>query len=224
MITARNLTKRFKGKMVLDDLSLEAQAGEVTLLIGSNGAGKTTTLRIMAGSLRADSGWVEVAGVDVARHRLQAQHSLAFLPQSVVFDPRLSCRQVMRFYARLRGVESRRIPPLLALVGLDENADKRTGELSGGLRQRLGLAVLLLPEAPVLLLDEPGLSLDPEWRVTMQEILRRKAAEGACVLVATHLLAEWNGVADRCLSCRDGKVLSEIDPNRLRQERQEGAQ
>jgi ABC-type multidrug transport system ATPase subunit len=160
--------------------------------------------------------------VDVARHRLQAQHGLAFLPQSVVFDPRLSCRQVMRFYARLRGVESRRIPQLLALVGLDENADKRTGELSGGLRQRLGLAVLLLPEAPVLLLDEPGLSLDPEWRVTMQEILRRKAAEGACVLVATHLLAEWNGVADRCLSCRDGKVLSEIDPNLLRQGSQEG--
>ena len=81
--------------------------------------------------------------------------------------------------------------------------------------QRLGLALLLLADAPVLLLDEPGLSLDPGWRTRLQEILREKTASGRAILVTTHLIAEWNGVADRCLLCRDGRIEREIDPNDL---------
>ena len=92
---------------------------------------------------------------------------------------------------------------------------ERTGALSGGMRQRLGLALLLLPESPVLLLDEPGISLDPGWRTRLQEILREEAAQRRAVLVTTHLIAEWNGIADRCLLCRDGEIEREIDPNDL---------
>ena len=96
-----------------------------------------------------------------------------------------------------------------------DSANERTGALSGGMRQRLGLALLLLADAPVLLLDEPGLSLDPGWRTRLQEILREKTARGHAILVTTHLIAEWNGVADRCLLCREGRIEREIDPNDL---------
>ncbi|GAA5482578.1 ABC transporter ATP-binding protein [Haloferula sargassicola] len=218
MILTENLTQRYGRHEVLRGLSLDAREGEVTLLIGSNGAGKTTTLRILAGLGRASSGSARVAGIDVLRHRRRAQRQLSYLPQGVAFHPRLSCRQVLGFYARLRGVDRGRIDHVLDLTGLAVHAEKRAGKLSGGLRQRLGLATLLLPDVPVLLLDEPGLSLDPEWRGKLQSLLRDEAARGKTVLVTTHLLAEWEGAADRCLSCRDGRIEGEVDPDRLRPE------
>lgn len=216
MIAAEDLTKRYGGRPVLRGLSLEVRPGEVTLLTGANGAGKTTTLRILAGLAKPCSGRATVLGHDVARARRRAQEVLSFLPQGAAFHPRFTARRILRFYARLRGVPFERIGDVLRATGLEAEADKRTGALSGGLRQRLGLAVLLLPDAPVLLLDEPGLSLDPEWRERMQELLRDEAGRGKTVLVTTHLLAEWEGRSHRCLSCRDGRVEDEIDPSRLR--------
>ncbi len=218
MISAISLIKSYGRRRILDGLTLTAKAGEVTLLVGSNGAGKTTTLRILAGAARPDSGTVEIDGADILRNRRDAQHRLAFLPQAVTFDPRLTCRELLRFYARLRGIAVARVPEFLETVGLEDEATKRAGELSGGLRQRLGLAVLLLPDAPVLMLDEPGLSLDPAWRARMREMLRDQAAAGKTVLVATHLLGEWEGAVDRCLRCGDGKITGEIDPEHLREE------
>ena len=104
---------------------------------------------------------------------------------------------------------------MLDLAGLRDFERIRTGELSGGMRQRLGLALLLLPDAPVFLLDEPGLSLDPGWRKRLQETLRFEAERGKTVLVTTHLIAEWNNVAHRCLLCRDGIIERELDPTNL---------
>lgn len=216
MIVAEHLTKSYGRQQVLRRLSMTARAGEVTLLIGSNGAGKTTTLRILAGLGRPDSGTATICGADVIRSRCRAQEQLAFLPQGVAFHPRFSCRQVLKFYARLRGVAHGRIDEVLQLVGLEAEVHKRVGALSGGLRQRLGLAVMLLPDTPVLLLDEPGISLDPEWRSRMQALLHGEAKRGKTVLVTTHLLAEWEGVGHRCLRCLDGRIEREIEPGRLR--------
>jgi ABC-type multidrug transport system ATPase subunit len=104
---------------------------------------------------------------------------------------------------------------MLQLTGLGEVARMRTEKLSGGMRQLLGLAFLLLADAPILLLDEPGLSLDPDWRKWLQQKLRFEAARGKTILVTTHLIAEWNDVADRCLFCRDGVIERELDPTNL---------
>ena len=216
MIAAENLTKRYGRHQVLNGLSMTARPGEVTLLIGSNGAGKTTTLRILAGLGRPDSGSATICGTDVVRNRQRAQKQLTFLPQGVAFHPRFSCLQVLGFYARLRGVAHQRVDEVLQLAGLESEMHKRVGALSGGLRQRLGLAVMLLPDTPVLLLDEPGISLDPEWRARMQAILHGEAKRGKTVLVTTHLLAEWEGVGHRCLRCLDGRIGGEIEPDRLR--------
>lgn len=218
MIAAKKLIKRYGTHEVLHGLSFTARAGQVTLLIGSNGVGKTTTLRILSGLLAPDAGDAFIGGCSILRDRDRAQAELSYLPQGVAFHPRLTCEGVMRFYAELRGIDRSRVRSLLKTVGLADRATKQTGELSGGLRQRLGLAVLLLSDAPVLLLDEPGLSLDPDWRAHLQEILQREAARGKAVLVATHLLAEWEGVAHRALLCQRGGTVGEIDPQRLRDE------
>jgi ABC-type multidrug transport system ATPase subunit len=104
---------------------------------------------------------------------------------------------------------------MLEVTGLGEVARMRTEKLSGGMRQLLSVAFLLLADAPVLLLDEPGLSLDPGWRKWLQQKLRFEAERGKTVLITTHLIAEWNDVADRCLLCRDGIIERELDPQNL---------
>ncbi len=215
MISTHNLTKEYGGKAVLRGLSLEARSGEVTLLVGPNGAGKSTTMKILAGLTRPNGGSARINEFDIRDQRIAAQRSLAFLPQSPNFHPRMTCREILRFYARLRGAGLSRCPAMLELAGLREFERTQTGELSGGMRQLLGLALLFLPDAPVLLLDEPGLSLDPNWRERLQEMLRSAADHGKTVFVTTHLIREWNDVAHRCLLCRDGKIERELDPTDL---------
>ena len=215
MITVEQLTKCYGPKTVLRDMSLSARPGEITMLVGPNGAGKTTTVKILAGLVRPTGGCARINAFDVVRHRLAAQRGLSYLPQRPDFHPRLSCKQILRFYAQLRGLPLLRGEAMLDFAGLREFENTRGGELSGGTRQRLGLALLLLPDAPVLLLDEPGLSLDPAWRKRLQDTLRFEAERGKTVLLTTHLVSEWNKVAQRCLLCRDGTIERELDPDNL---------
>src|SRR5690606_19882505 len=153
------------------------------------------------GALAADSGSVRIDGVDMSKDRRRAQARASSLPQHVSFHPRLSVLDTLRFYAQLRGSPRARIEEELARWGLEEHARKLAGQLAGGVRQRRGLAALMLPEAQALILDEPGVSLDPEWRERMQRILLEEARGGRTVLVATHLLGEWEGRASRCIVC-----------------------
>lgn len=215
MIATEHLVKNYRRKPVLRDMSIVAKMGEITLLVGPNGAGKTTTMKVLAGLARPSGGSARINSFDVVRDRIHAQRALSYLPQRPNFHPLLTCAEIMRFYARLRGIALSRSEAMLDQTGLRELDRMRIGELSGGTRQRLGLALLLLPDAPVLLLDEPGLSLDPTWRKRLQETLRFEAARGKTVLVTTHLIAEWNNVAHRCLLCCDGRIERELDPRNL---------
>jgi heme ABC exporter ATP-binding subunit CcmA len=203
---------------VLNGLHFHAERGHVTLLVGANGVGKTTTLRILSGLMAPDHGDATIAGQSIVRDRRRAQAELSYLPQTIAFHPRLTCDALLRFYAGLRGVSPATIAPILDRVGLTPHAHKPAGQLSGGTRQRLGLGVFLLADAPILLLDEPGLSLDPEWRDRLVEILQAEAQRGKTVLITTHLLAEWEGVANRALLCHYGGRVTEIDPQHLRAE------
>ncbi len=215
MIEIENLRKSYGRKPVLRSLFMRANRGEITLLVGPNGAGKTTTTKILAGLVRPDGGCARVNHFDVVAHRRAAQGALAYLPQSPSFHPRFTCMELLRFYARVRGVSLARCQIMLEQNGLGDVARVRSGALSGGTKQRLGLALLLLADAPVLLLDEPGLNLDPGWRSRLQHTLQREAERGKTVLVTTHLISEWNGVAHRCLLCRDGRIERELDPTAL---------
>jgi Cu-processing system ATP-binding protein len=212
MISAQSLRKSYGHTEVLRGISFQAERGEVTLMVGPNGAGKSTTIKALAGLIRPNSGTARVNDFDILTQRLAAQRLLSYLPQNPSFHPRLTCMEVLRFYAGLRAVPVSRCAAMLELTGLSDVARVRTGKLSGGMRQRLGLALLLLADAPVLLLDEPGLSLDPGWRQWLQQTLRFEAQRGKTVLITTHLIAEWNNVADRCLLCRDGVIERGLDP------------
>ena len=217
MITIHQLHKRFGRHAVLNGLDLAARPGEVTLLVGANGCGKTTTLRVLCGLSTPDAGSARIGGADVVRSRLAALSNLAFLPQSPRFHPRLTAGEILAFYASLRGLGPDRVDAVEARWSLADVRTVATGRLSGGTRQRLALAVQALADAPVLVLDEPGLSLDPDWRRFLHAELYGAARRGATVLVATHLLGEWEGHADRCLVLEHGHVSRELPPSRLRE-------
>ncbi len=217
MIAITGLTKSYGRRRVLDGLDLQARPGQVTLLVGANGSGKTTTLRQLCGMSRPDAGQIVIGGADVARDREAALSQLSFLPQSPRFHERLSAGQILEFYARLRGLPPERVAAVEKHWRLSDERCQATGRLSGGTRQRLALAVLMLPDAPVLVLDEPGLSLDPDWRRFLHAELHAAAGRGATVLVATHLLGEWDGHADRCLVLEAGRVGRELPASRLRE-------
>jgi ABC-type multidrug transport system ATPase subunit len=215
MIAVEALTKSYGRNLVLRSMTFNAAPREITLLVGANGAGKSTTMKVLAGLIRPQKGSAHINRIDIVDQRIAAQRSLAYLPQRPSFHPRMTCAEILRFYARLRAVAASRYEAVIDLAGLREFERVRTSALSGGTRQRLGLALLLLPDAPVLLLDEPGLSLDPGWRQRLQDTLRFEAERGKTVLVTTHLVREWNNVAHRCLLCRDGKIERELDPTNL---------
>jgi ABC-2 type transport system ATP-binding protein len=217
MLLTRDLKKSFGEREVLTGLDLVAEPGAVTLLVGANGAGKTTTLRLLSGLATPDAGTLAIAGHDLLRARKQALAHLSFLPQAPRFHPRLSTKQVAEFYAQLRARDQRDVITALGDWGMDEFRNVPTAKLSGGLRQRLALAVFALADVPVLLLDEPGLSLDPEWRERLQGFLTAEARRGRTVLVATHLLGEWEGRADRCLLIENGRVAGDLPVDQLRE-------
>jgi len=211
MIEVTNLRKAYGDETVLDGASFSVDGGTIAAMVGPNGSGKTTTLHVLAGLATPDAGIARVEGVDVTTDRAAAQERLAFLPQDVRFHSALTPRQVLRFYAGLRDTPTDRLDARLEQVALLDAADDPCGTLSGGMRQRLGLALLELADAPVLLLDEPALSLDPDWRDVLMGRLRERAEAGATVLLATHLLEVWRPIVGQVLRCEDGQIQAVED-------------
>jgi len=206
MIEVECLSKAYGTHSVLQNTSLRIGRGEIALLVGSNGTGKSTLLRALAGVGPPDGGYIAIAGHGDPNREIRARAALAYLPQNPAFHPRFTVGGLLNFYAGLRGLESARVGEVADQTGLHDRLGTPAGKLSGGMRQRLGIALLLLPGARVLLLDEPGLSLDPEWRERLSRLLQHEAERGASVLLATHLLSEWKKIPARVLECREGRV------------------
>jgi ABC-2 type transport system ATP-binding protein len=217
VISVDQVRKSFGHRVVLDGFDLEVRPGAVSLLVGANGAGKSTSLRILSGLLQPDGGRVRLNAIDLRAHRSAALSQLSFLPQSPNFHPRLTTRQVASYYGQLRRRTDNDVMQELAAWQLLDHAHVVTGHLSGGMRQRLALAIFALARAPILLLDEPGLSLDPFWRARLQTFLMDEARAGRTVLVATHLLGEWEGRVDTCFALKGGRVAGELPAHRLRE-------
>lgn len=200
MLKISSLVRRYGKHTVLDAVDLQLSDGSLNVLGGANGTGKSTLLRLLAQLERPNSGRIEWEG------KPPAPSEIGYLPQDLGFHPLLTVSRIIRFYAEVRDSSSSAAQAALVRWGLESHAEKRTSELSGGLRQRLGLAIMGLCPFKLLLLDEPDLSLDPEWRCALREWLARVAADGAVVMVTTHLAPEWESCADRILCCKDGKI------------------
>lgn len=219
-IGAYQLTKSFGHTLAVADLSLEVAAGELYGLVGPDGAGKTTTLRLLCGALRPSRGQVRILIYDLARQLEQARAQIGYLPQRFSLYEDLTVMENLRFFAEVRGLLAGEWRPrcleILRFVGLDEFIHRRAGHLSGGMKQKLGLAAALVHRPQVLLLDEPTTGVDPVTRQDFwQLIIRLVAEEGVAVLVSTPYMDE----AARCRRVgflQRGRLLVEDTPEILR--------
>ena len=196
---ADGITKSFGARQAVKDVSFSAQRGEVVALIGPNGAGKTTLLSILGGLQAPTSGTLDTPAAQVG-----------WVPQRAAVYRKLSVRENLQLFARLERVADREavVARMLALTGLEERAGDELGTLSGGNQQRVNIAIGLLADPPVLLLDEPSSSLDPRQRERLWELISALARDGGTTVVfSTHDVGEAERYADRILVLADGELL-----------------
>jgi Cu-processing system permease protein len=205
MIECRQVTKRYGRRTALDSVSLTIQPGEVTLLLGANGAGKSTLLRSLLG-ITDFQGTIRVGGLDPLTNGRGVRALVGYMPQTGGLHPDLTVRQTVELYSGIRRVAVARGQQLVEQAGLGAHIDARVGELSGGMRQRLGFALALLADPPILVLDEPSASLDTASRQWLAEQLSSAAAEGRTVLVSTHAGQDL-GAGHRRVVLEDGRVV-----------------
>ena len=211
-ISVHGVRRTFGDVVAVDQIDLEAPAGEVTALVGPNGSGKTTLLLVLASLLVPDAGQVRVAGFDPVTLPREVRARTGWMPDVFGTWETLTCREVLTTVADAfripRIVAASRIEDLLELVHLTDLADRPTQVLSRGQKQRLGLARALVNDPDVLLLDEPASGLDPRSRVELRSIVRGLAARGKAVLVSSHVLAELDEMADRAVIVARGRTVA----------------
>ena len=207
VLEVRNLSKWFGQTQAVDDLSFDVAPGRVTGFLGPNGAGKTTTLRCLLGLVAPSSGEVLVGGRRYRDLDKPLRHVGAVL-ESSSFHPGRSARNHLKFLAQALGVGAHRVDEVIAMVGMQEYADRRVSGFSLGMRQRLGLAQAMIGNPGVLLLDEPTNGLDPGGVAWLRGFLRALAAEGRTVLVSSHVLGEVQQTADDIVLLARGRLVT----------------
>ena len=208
MITVDGLSKRYGGTLAVDDVSFTAAAGRVTGFLGPNGAGKSTTMRIMVGLTRATSGTATIAGRKFADLPNPGREVGVLLDASAQHAGRTG-REILTLAQRLMGLPRTRVEEMLTAVSLTpDEATRRVGEYSLGMRQRLGIATALIGDPDVLILDEPANGLDPAGIRWMRDLLRGYADRGGTVLLSSHLLHEIEVIADDIVMIGHGRIVS----------------
>ena len=210
VIEARNLTKRYDGTAVVKSMSFSVARGEIFGLLGPNGAGKTTTILMLLGLSEISDGEARVLGHDPVRDPLAVKRRVGYLPDQVGFYDNLTATNNLRYTARLIGLEAEereeKIKSSLAHVGLAEVADHRVGTFSRGMRQRLGVAEILMKEAEIAILDEPTSGLDPQATIELLDIIRNLKHHDVTVLLSSHLLDRVQSVCDRVALFNEGEI------------------
>jgi ABC-2 type transport system ATP-binding protein len=208
MIEVVGLSKRYGDVLAVDDLTFTVEPGRVTGFLGPNGAGKSTTMRTIVGLDRPNAGTVRIDGHKYAADRAPLDRVGALLEAKAVHPGRSAYNHLL-FMARSNGIPRKRVDEVLALVGLESVAKKRTRTYSLGMGQRLGIAAAMLGDPGVLLLDEPVNGLDPEGIIWVRTLLKALAAEGRAILVSSHLMAEMALTADHLVVIGRGKLIAD---------------
>lgn len=207
IVKARNVSMKFKAVEALTNVSLDVAPGEQVALLGHNGAGKTTLFRIILGFIKPTAGSISIAGF--APGSDGARRAVSYLPEQVAFPKMLTGREVVRFYARLKGAALEDVQAVLDKVELVEAADRRVDTYSKGMRQRLGLAQALVGNPRLLLLDEPTSGLDPLSRQHFYELIADVSRRGCSVLLSSHGLSELEARTDRVAILRKGRLVAD---------------
>jgi ABC-type multidrug transport system ATPase subunit len=208
VIRIENLHKNFRAQVALDGVSFAVEPGECFALLGPNGSGKSTALKCLAGLVLPSSGRMSIGGLDIATRGRKARALMSYLPQQVSFPDHLRAREVLEFYARLRAVPMIRVERVMEMLDCTEFAGRYVTDLSGGMRQRLAIAVACLPDVPLLMLDEPTASLDPESAAGFRRVLAGLKRAGKTIVFATHVLADVEHLADRIAILVNGRLLA----------------
>ncbi len=206
MIRFDGFGKTYGAHLAVADVSLSVDAGEVVALLGPNGSGKTTCLKAAAGLIRPTRGQVLVGGRPASEPA--ARRALSFLPQKVAFPDALTGREVVEFYRRLRSTARPRTDAVLRFASLNGAAARAVSTYSGGMVQRLGLAVAALPDAPLLLLDEPTAALDPEGLCAFYALADERRRDGKTILFTSHHLGDVERLADRFAVLVEGRLVA----------------
>jgi ABC-2 type transport system ATP-binding protein len=213
VIETHALTKRYGDLVAVDNLTLRLHAGEVFGLLGPNGSGKTTTILMLLGLTEPTSGSATVLGLDPLRHPLAVKRRVGYMPDAVGFYDELTARENLRYTARLNGIPRSEtegtIAEVLGRMGLADVMDRPVGTFSRGMRQRLGLADVLLKKPQVAILDEPTAGLDPEAAHEFLDLIRSLKRDGITVLLASHLLHQVQAVCDRVGLFSKGRMVLE---------------
>ncbi|MCH7978504.1 MAG: ATP-binding cassette domain-containing protein [Acidobacteria bacterium] len=218
MIEVQGLTKRYGRTIAVQDVSFSVKKGEILGFLGPNGAGKTTTMRVLTGFLPPTLGKVTVAGYDVIEEPLQVKSRIGYLPETPPLYPDMRVTEMLAFAGRLKGVSGSQLKQRIAEVSektaISDVPRKLIGHLSKGYRQRVGLAVALIHNPEVLVLDEPTAGLDPKQIIETRKLITSLAGEHTIIL-STHILPEAANTCGRVMIINAGKVVAEDTPENL---------
>ena len=218
MIEVRNLTKSYGPVKALQDVSFEIAAGEIVGLLGPNGAGKTTIIKTLTGYLQADEGHVTIDGLDILTETEAAQALIGYLPENAPLYPELSVQAYLQMAANLRkipnGEQIKHISEAIYATNLEAYMTRPIGQLSKGLRQRVGLAQAILHRPRFLILDEPTVGLDPTQIVDIRHLIQR-LSEHSTILFSTHILPEVEALCDRAIIIMNGQIKANAQLSEL---------
>ena len=210
VIEAKGLTKRYRTATAVDSVTFDVAAGEIFGMLGPNGAGKTTTILMLLGLSDVSAGYARVFGHDPKREPLAIKRRVGYLPDSVGFYDHLTAVENLHYTARLMNLEAKaragKIKVALERVGLGDVANKKVATFSRGMRQRLGLAEIVMKDARAAILDEPTNGLDPQASVELLELIRSLKAQGVTILLSSHLLDRVQSVCDRVALFNEGRI------------------
>lgn len=212
MIEVQNLTKRYGDLTAVSEVSFRVESGQILGFLGPNGSGKTTTMRVITGFMPATAGTVKVAGFDIFDDSFEARKRIGYLPETPPLYNDMTVTAYLRFVARIKGMTRAAIPDALDRAldrcGLTDVADRVTGYLSKGYRQRVGLAQAIIHNPDVLILDEPTVGLDPQQIIGIRALIKELAGEHTVVL-STHILPEVAQVCEKVVIINTGRVVAE---------------
>lgn len=220
MIECEDLSKQFDDFLAVDGVSLNVQPGEVLALLGQNGAGKTTTVRMLTSVLVPTRGWARVAGYDVVREPVRVRSAVGVLTEQHGLYGRMSALEYLDYFGKIYSlspaIRKKRSEELLEYFGLTYAANRRSGEYSKGMRQKLALARALLHEPPVLLLDEPTSAMDPESSRLVRDHIASLRSSQRAIIICTHNLTEAESLADKIAIIYRGKIAVQGTPEQLK--------
>ena len=209
-LKVQDLSKKFDQFQAVESLSFILQPGEIVGFLGPNGAGKSTTLKMIAGCLSPDAGYIEMSGVDVQKDEVAYKKKIGYLPESNPLYEDLFVVEYLNFLASVHGIPtpSKRIEEVIAQTGLQSMQHKKIGFLSKGFKQRVGIAAAILHQPELILLDEPTAGLDPNQLIEIRGLIQ-SLSKNAMILFSSHILQEVAAISDRILVLHQGKLVAD---------------